>query len=55
MCPIEGRPGPVWCDGLVTCADETGRERLLCRFARMKSLGEMYEQGIAQYNDEKDV
>jgi hypothetical protein len=55
MCPIEGQPGPVWCDGLVTCADDTGRERLLCRFARMKSLGEMYEQGIAQYNDEKDV
>jgi hypothetical protein len=55
MCPIEGQPGPVWCDGFVTCVDETGRERLLCRFARMKSLGEMYEQGIAQYNDEKEV
>jgi hypothetical protein len=55
MCPIEGQPGPVWCDGLVTCADETGRERLLCHFARMKSLGEMYKQGIAQYNDEKEV
>jgi hypothetical protein len=55
MCPIEGQPGPVWCDGLVTCADEAGRQRLLCRFARMKSLGEMYEQGIAQYNDEKDI
>jgi hypothetical protein len=55
MCPIAGQPGPVWCDGLVTCADQTGRERLLCRFARMKSLGEMYEQGIAQYNDEQEV
>jgi hypothetical protein len=55
MCPIEGQPGPVWCDGLVTCADESGRQRLLCRFARMKSLGEMYEQGIAQYNDEKEI
>ncbi|HNQ22371.1 MAG TPA: hypothetical protein PKK06_04685 [Phycisphaerae bacterium] len=54
MCPIEDRPGPVWCDGLVTCTDDTGRERLLCRFAHMKSLGEMYEQGIAQYNDEKE-
>lgn len=55
MCPIEGQPGPVWCDGMVTCPDETGRERLLCRFARMKSLGEMYEQGLAQFNDEKEV
>lgn len=55
MCPIAGQPGPVWCDGMVTCPDETGRERLLCRFARMKSLGEMYEQGFAQYDDEHDV
>ena len=55
MCPIEGQPGPVWCDGMVTCGGPDGRERLLCRFARMKSLGEMYEQGIAQYNDEKEV
>lgn len=55
MCPIEGQPGPVWCDGFVTTKDQSGRERLLCRFARMKSLGEMYEQGIAQYNDERDI
>jgi hypothetical protein len=55
MCPIPGQPGPVWCDGFVTCSDDTGRERLLCHFARMKSLGEMHEHGVAQYNDEKDV
>ncbi|NUQ50151.1 MAG: hypothetical protein HUU27_09575 [Phycisphaerae bacterium] len=55
MCPIPGQPGPVWCDGFVTCADETGRERMLCRFARMKSLGEMYEQGLAVYNDEQEI
>jgi hypothetical protein len=55
MCPIEGQPGPVWCDGLVTCKDASGRERLLCHFARMKSLGEMYEQGFALYNDDQEV
>lgn len=55
MCPIEGQPGPVWCDGFVTCADESGRQRMLCHFARMKSLGEMYEQGFAVYSDEKQV
>lgn len=55
MCPIEGQPGPVWCDGFTTIADATGRERLLCHFARMKSLGEMYEQGFAIYNDEKET
>jgi hypothetical protein len=55
MCPIEGQPGPVWCDGMTTVADSGGRERLLCRFARMKSLGEMYEQGFAVYNDNKEI
>lgn len=55
MCPIEGQPGPVWCDGMTTVTDAAGRERLLCRFARMKSLGEMYEQGFAQYNDDREV
>jgi hypothetical protein len=55
MCPIEGQPGPVWCDGMTTIADKSGRERLLCHFARMKSLGEMYEQGFALYNDDKEV
>ncbi len=54
MCPIEGQPGPVWLDGLVTVPDADGREVLLCRFARMKSLGEMHEMGIARYNDETD-
>ncbi|GMV24274.1 MAG: hypothetical protein AMXMBFR58_03050 [Phycisphaerae bacterium] len=55
MCPIEGEPGPVWADGLVTCTDASGRERLLCHWVRVKSLGEMYEQGFAVYNDEREV
>ena len=55
MCPIEGQPGPVWCDGMTVIADKTGRERLLCHFARMKSLGETYEQGFALYNDDKEI
>jgi hypothetical protein len=55
MCPIEGQPGPIWCDGMTIVPDQSGRERLLCHFARMKSLGEMYEQGFALYNDEKEV
>jgi len=55
MCPIDGQPGPVWCDGMTTVTDNACRERLLCHFARMKSLGEMHEQGIALYNDDKEV
>ncbi|MBL8757806.1 MAG: hypothetical protein JNK35_05175 [Phycisphaerae bacterium] len=55
MCPIEGQPGPVWCDGFVTAPDKTGRERMLCHFARMKDLGTMYEHGFAAWNDERQV
>ena len=55
MCPIEGQPGPVWCDGFVTCADGRGGEQLLCRFARIRTLGEIYEQGFARFNDEREV
>lgn len=54
MCPIEGQPGPVWFDGLLTVADAGGRERMLCHFARIKTLGEMYEHGAAVYNDDKE-
>lgn len=55
MCPIEGQPGPVWCDGFLTCADPSGAERLLCHFARVKSLSEIHEQGFALYNDAREV
>lgn len=54
MCPIEGQPGPVWFDGLLTVADPGGRERMLCHFARIKTLGEMYEHGAAVYDDGKE-
>jgi hypothetical protein len=45
--------GPVWLDGLVVLPDETGRERMLCAYARIKSLEETVERGIAQWDDEK--
>lgn len=55
MCPIPGQPGPVWLDGLLTTKDPRGQPRLLCHFVRVKSLGEMHEQGFAVYNDDLDV
>lgn len=45
--------GPVWLDGLVVLPDESGRERMLCAYARIKSLEETVERGIAQWDDEK--
>ncbi len=55
MCPIPGQPGPVWIDGLVTLPGPGGAEQLFCHFVRVKTLGELYEQGLAQYNDAADV
>ncbi len=55
MCPLGDKPGPVWFDGLVTAKDSSGRERLLCHYIRVKTLGELYEAGFALYNDDKDI
>ncbi len=42
-------PGPVWCDGLTVVED-----RLFCHYARMKSLGEMYEHGIGEWDEKTE-
>lgn len=54
MCPFEPRDGVIWIDGLLTVPDDTGRERLLTHFARLKGLGSMLEHGLALYNDDKE-
>lgn len=56
MIPIVGQPGPVWADGFLVVNDPaTGRERMICHWIRVKDLGTIYEQGIAEFNDEKQV
>jgi len=52
-CRLGVKGGPVWSDGFLTVADEAGRERLLCHYAHMKSLGEMLDHGLAVFNDDK--
>ena len=52
MVPLK-EPGMVWIDGLLTVADDTGRERLVAHYVRMKSLGEMLEHGLVVFNDEE--
>jgi hypothetical protein len=52
MVPLP-EPGMVWIDGLLTVPDETGRERLVAHFARMKSLGERLEHGLVIFEDER--
>ena len=52
-CRLDVKSGPVWIDGLLTIADETGRERLVCHYAHMKSLDEVLDHGLAVFNDDK--
>lgn len=54
MCPLPGE-GVVWIEELMTLADESGEERLIARYMRMKNLGEMLEHGLAMFNGEKEV
>ncbi len=44
-------PGMVWLDGLLTVKDNEGRERMVAKYARMKSLGEAYGRGLVVFND----
>ena len=44
-------PGMVWLDGLLTVKDNEGQERMVAKYARMKSLGEAYERGLVVFND----
>ena len=50
ICPFK-EPGMIWLDGLLTVEDDEGRQRMVAKFARMKSLGEAYERGLVVLND----
>jgi hypothetical protein len=54
MVPLD-EPGPVWLGGLMTLPDETGRERLIAHFSRIKNLGTLLEVGLVMFNDEKQI
>jgi hypothetical protein len=45
-------PGPKWIGGLTTVHDESGAERLIAKYVRMKNLGETLERGLVMFNDE---
>ncbi len=51
MAPLP-EPGMVWLDGLLTLDDDTGQTRMLCHYARMKSLGERLGHGLMVFNDQ---
>jgi len=54
MIVLEGK-GFVWFDWLMTIPDETGREKLVAKYARVKTDFTNHERGIAVYNDQKEI
>jgi len=54
LCPLEG-PGPVWLDALCALPDAQGRPWLLCHYVRVKDLGTLLEQGLAEWDAEAEV
>ncbi|MGD0090819.1 MAG: hypothetical protein ABSE73_12940 [Planctomycetota bacterium] len=53
-CNVAGE-GMKWLDGLVTVPDETGAERLVAHFSRMKSLDKVLEHGWVVFNDKTET
>jgi hypothetical protein len=47
--------GPIWADAFVVLPDETGRERMICHFVRVRGLEARLEQGLGIFNDDKGV
>lgn len=44
--------GPTWIDGLIVLRDEIGRERMLAAFVKIKPPLEVYQHGLAEFDDE---
>ena len=52
MAPVPGE-GPTWLDSLLALPDDTGRERLLAGYAKVRQNMETYERGFVEFDDDK--
>jgi hypothetical protein len=55
MCPLEKKDGVVWLFGLAVVRDDAGAEKLIAHYARRQGMEKLFEQGIAVFNDEKEI
>ncbi|MBX9678603.1 MAG: hypothetical protein K2X38_07545 [Gemmataceae bacterium] len=56
MMPLPERPeGVVWIFGVFVAPDKNGTPRMVGHYSRRKGLAEELEQGIAVFNDEKQI
>ena len=53
MAPV-AEPGLIWLDGIITVDDQSGKQRMLAKYVRLKDLGEVYERGLMIFNDRTD-
>ena len=51
MCKFP-EPGLVWAESFITVKDKQGNERMVAKYARMKSLSEVYGRGMMIFDDE---
>ena len=45
--------GPTWLDGLTTLRDRAGRERLFARYVKVRKPMVVYQQGLVEFNPQK--
>lgn len=50
--PLPGQ-GPTWINGLVVLKDKGGKERLFAAYVKVKGFLEVYERGLAEFDDAK--
>lgn len=55
MCPFEPPEGMIWIDGLVVLLESNDEAKLIAHYARMKSLEEMLEHGLAVFDPDQSV
>jgi hypothetical protein len=54
MCRLGFKSGLIWADGFTTVKDGPGKDRLVCHYVHLKSLGEILGHGLAIYNDDRE-
>lgn len=54
MLPME-KQGPVWMFGLLNARDGEGGEHLMAHYSRMKSLAEVTEHGLAEWDNKEGI
>lgn len=54
MCRLGVERGPIWADAFAVLPDDAGRQRLVCHYVHVESLGKILDHGLAIYNDEKE-